>query len=64
MTAEEQGLYGQFGTFRAEMIPTGEDNFLVDWIDRGQPAAVKFVFDGNERPLRLDWDGRIFDRVP
>jgi hypothetical protein len=63
VTARDGNLYGQFGIYRAELIPAGEDNFLVDWIDQGQAMPIKFVFDGGDQPLRLDWDGRIFERV-
>lgn len=62
VTLREGTLYGQLGRYRAELTPTGDDNFLVDWIDQGQPVPIKFVFDGGERPLRLDWGGRIFER--
>jgi hypothetical protein len=64
VTMQEGKLYGQLGRYRAELIPAGDDNFLVDWIDRGEAAPIKFVFDGGDRPLRLDWGGRIFERVP
>ncbi len=39
------------------------DNFVVDWIDQGQAMPIKFVFEGH-RAIRIDWDGRIFERVP
>lgn len=63
VTARDGKLYGEYGIYRAEMIPTGDDNFLVDWIDLGESSPVKVVFDG-ERPVRLDWGGRLFERVP
>jgi CubicO group peptidase (beta-lactamase class C family) len=63
VVARNGNLYGEFGIYRAEMIPTGDDNFLVDWVDRGEAAPVKFVFEG-DRAVRLDWGGRIFERVP
>jgi CubicO group peptidase (beta-lactamase class C family) len=63
VAARDGSLYGQFGIYRAEMIPMGDDNFLVDWIDQGEATPIKFVFEG-DRAIRMDWGGRIFDRVP
>lgn len=63
VSAQEGKLFGEFGAYRAEMIPTGDDNFAVDWIDQGEPQPMKFVFEG-DRAVRLDWGGRLFDRVP
>ncbi|MGE5234121.1 MAG: serine hydrolase [Acidobacteriota bacterium] len=64
VTQREERLHAQLGLFRAELIPIGEDAFLVDWRDSGSPARVEFVFDGSGRASRIDWGGRIFDRVP
>jgi len=64
VTQREERLYAQLGLVRAELVPVGDDAFLVDWRDSGSPARVEFVFDGSGRALRIDWGGRIFDRVP
>ena len=64
VTREGGRLYAQLGTHRAEIIPTGGDGFLVDWIGEGDSAPVKFVFETGDRPARIDWGGRLFDRVP
>jgi hypothetical protein len=58
VTADGGRLYGQLGIYRAELIPTGGDGFVVDWTGEGEAMPIKFV------PERIDWGGRIFERVP
>ena len=62
VTATDGRLYGQLGAFRAELVPTGGDDFLVDWIDSGEAAPIRFVIDDGGG-ARIDWGGRIFERV-
>ena len=63
VTEQNGRLYAQLGLYRAELVPVGDDAFLVDWIDEGQPASVRFVPGADGTPARIDWGGRIFDRV-
>jgi len=64
LTVSGDHLDAQLGLLRAPMFPAGNDDFLVDWQDEGEPEPVKFTFDENGRAQRLDWGGRVFDRVP
>ena len=57
-------LYGTIGAHRAELVASGGDEFTVDWIGEGEPMPIKFTFSGADRPIRIDWGGRVFDRVP
>lgn len=63
VTMEHGRLYARLGLYRAELVPAGADAFLIDWIDEGQPIPIRFVVDEREKPVRIDWGGRIFDRV-
>ena len=63
VTREGGQLFAQLGTRRAEMVPTGGDAFLADWAGEGQGSALTIVFE-SDRAVRLDWGGRIFDRMP
>ncbi|HJQ38189.1 MAG TPA: serine hydrolase [Thermoanaerobaculia bacterium] len=58
VTESNGRLYAQLGVLRAELIPTGGDAFLADFLD-DQPQEVRFVFDGN---VRFEWGDRIWTR--
>jgi hypothetical protein len=62
VTSSDGRLHAQLGLLRAELIPTGGDAFLIDWSDEGTPSTVQFAFDEQGKALRLDWEGRVFDR--
>jgi CubicO group peptidase (beta-lactamase class C family) len=64
VTISGDRLFAQFGRLRAQLFPAGGDDFLVDWLDEGDPAPVKIAFDASGRAAKFDWGGRIFDRVP
>ena len=61
---EDARLYGRFGSYRAELVPVGGDDFLVDWIDRNQPARLHMTFDAGGRASRMEWGERMFERMP
>ena len=63
VTVEKGRLYARIGLYRSELVPSGDDAFLIDWIDEGQPMPIRFVVDANGRVTTLDWGGRIFERV-
>lgn len=61
VTESDNRLYAQLGLLRAELVSSGGDGFLIDWSDEGQLATINIVFE-NERAVRLDWEGRLFER--
>jgi CubicO group peptidase (beta-lactamase class C family) len=49
------------GVISTPLVATGDDAFLVDWLEEGSVADIHFVFEG-ETAQKLDWGGRVFDR--
>lgn len=61
MTIENGRLFAQLGWLRTEVVPTGGDEFLVDWSGEGEIETTKFVIEDG-RVKQFDWGGRVFDR--
>jgi CubicO group peptidase (beta-lactamase class C family) len=57
VTVDNGRLFAQFGRLRAQLFPAGGDDFLIDWMDEGDPSKVRIT------ATQLDWGGRLFDRV-
>jgi CubicO group peptidase (beta-lactamase class C family) len=64
ITAEGQQLTANFGVVHALLTAIGGDAFLVDWLGEGEPETLRFAFAGDGRSSRIEWDDRIFERVP
>lgn len=60
--AEGDRLWIEWGDLDGPALPTGGNDFLIDWNVGGAPDRFTFAVSAN-RVTGFDWGGRPFDRV-